>query len=169
MPRTLCVLVLSLLLFSTACDGGGDGGENGETLTAQLSRAELIEKVDEICSVGRSQLENLEPPKSLKESAPFLREILPVIRDQLVEIRELGEPPADGREIYLQWIEARDGIVETTAKMIGAAEEGDEDQFQQLAALQQGLDQQADKAANEYGFKVCGATSGTEPSPEPSL
>ena len=168
MRRTLCALSLSLLLFSTACDGGGDTAVNGEASPAQLSRAELIEQVDEICTRGRSQLENLEPPTSLKESAPFLREIFPLIREQLVEIRELGEPPADGREIYLQWIEARDGIVETTAQMIAAAEEGDESQFQLLAARQQELDQQADKAANTYGFNVCGASSELVPSPEPS-
>ena len=167
MRRSVQVVACALLfaLGTSACSGGDDPPQN-EGKPSGLTRAQLIEKVDEICTKGRAQLENLEPPKSLKESAPFLRKILPIIRKQLTEIRELGEPPEEERQTYVDWVEARDGIVETTAQMIAAAEEGDETEFQRLAAIQQDLDTQADKAAGAYGFKVCGVTS--EPSPEPS-
>ena len=170
-PLRLVAAALAVLALVTACDGGGDTPDEDQDAAQELTRAELVEAVDEICTQGRSQLENLEPPKNLDESAQFLRRILPIIREQLTEIRELGEPPEDGRRIYLQWIEARDGIVETTAQMIAAAEEGDQTEFQRLAAIQQDLDVQADKTAGVYGFKVCGVTSapeGAEPSPAPS-
>ena len=93
----------------------------------------------------------------MEESAQFLREVLPVIREQLDRIRALGEPPEDGADVYLEWFEARDSIVEATAQMIEAAEEEDRRLFQQLAAVQQELDERADAAATEYGFESCGS------------
>ena len=168
--RAVATALVFVSILLSSCDGG-DTPEGDGSAPSGLTRAELIEQVDEICTKGRAQLKDLQPPKNLKESSQFLRQILPIIREQLTKIRGLGEPPEDGRRVYLQWIEARDGIVETTARMIAAAEEGDQSEFQRLAALQQDLDTQADKAASAYGFKVCGVTSEPEaapPSPAPS-
>ena len=173
MRKSLRVVATALVfaaILLPSCDGG-DTPDEDKSATSGLTRTELIQQVDEICTKGRAQLKDLEPPKNLKESSRFLRQILPIIREQLTWIRGLGEPPEDGRSVYLQWIEARDGIVETTARMIAAAEEGDRSEFERLAAIQQDLDTQADKAAKAYGFKVCGVTSEPDaapPSPAPS-
>ena len=148
----LCTLLCLVLL---ACDGGGSEPTDG--VSSGVADAEFIEKVDEICTEGRAELEDVEPPKTLDEAGPFLRKILPVIRDQQSELQELGDPPPENREIYFEWFEARDGIVETTALMIEAAEEGDKEAFDRLAATQSDLDAIADKAARAYGLKVCGA------------
>ena len=151
---------LVLVGLSSACDGGSPSVDQGRV--AGASRAEFIAKVDEICAGDRSALEDIDPPRNLKESGPFLRQVLPVIRDQIAAIRELGEPPAERRDVYLEWVQARDGIVKTTVLMIEAAESGDEQEFQTLAAAQRDLDTAADKAAAEYGFEVCGSSDSGE-------
>lgn len=148
------------LLLACALLTGCNGDEQPSDAEGP-TRAEFIARVDAICADRSNALEDLDPPRNLEESARFLRRVLPVIRDQLERIRALGAPPDDGAQTYVQWFEARDGIVETTADMIDAAEEGDAARFQELAALQQQLDEKADNAAAAYGFEVCGA-SGTE-------
>lgn len=144
----------ALLLALSACEDEGD--TPAAEGAPQLSRSEFTAAVDEICAADRDALTDLEAPRGLKGAPEFLREVLPVIREQLVRVRELGDPPAEGAETYLDWLQARDGIVQTTAQMIEAAESGDRDQFQRLAILQQQLDEKADEAAEEYGFEVCG-------------
>ena len=120
------------------------------------TRAEFIARVDAICADRSNAVEGQEPPRNLEESARFLRRLLPVLREQLARIRALGEPPDDGARTYVEWFEARDGIVETTADMIDAAEDKDIARFQELATLQQQLDEAADEAAAAYGFEECG-------------
>ncbi len=148
-----------LLALLVGCDG-----DDGPTASApgepELTRAEFTAKADAICADNQGALSNLDPPQGLGATAAVLREVLPVIREEINRLRELGEPPEDGREAYLDWFQARDAIVEATAQMIAAAEQGDRDQFQRLAILQQELDERADEAAEEYGFEVCG-TGGT--------
>lgn len=151
---------LVLVGLSTACDGGSPSVDRGQA--AGASRASFIEKVDKICAGDRAELEDIDPPRNLKESGPFLRQVLPVIRDQIAAIRELGDPPPERRDVYLEWLQARDGIVETTVLMIDAAESGEEQQFQSLATVQRDLETAADKAAAEYGFKVCGSSDSDE-------
>ena len=159
MKRALRACALIFVLVLVACDGGGEQATNGESESdGGITHAEYVEKVDAICADDRARLQELEPPTNLEESGPFLRKILPVIRDQIAAVRDLGEPPAERRDIFFQWLEARDGIVETTAQMIGAAEDGEEKEFGRLGAIQQDLDRAADKAAAAYGLKVCGSS-----------
>jgi hypothetical protein len=165
-PDFLKAFVCCALVF-VSCDGNtsGDVGNNPSG-GASVTKDQLIARIDAICTSGRDQLRDLEAPRNLGETPKFLRRVLPVIRDQVKEIRALGEAPKEDRGIYLEWFAARDGIVETTALMIKAAEEGDRDEFNRYAALQSQLDSQADDAAKRYGFEVCGAS--TEPAPAPT-
>ena len=152
-----------------ACDGGGRSdplGEPAATNGAALTKAQLITEIDAICSGARDLLEGLEAPGTLKEAAKFLRKVLPVIRDQAQEIKALGDPPSQDRDLYLEWLSAREGIVETTALMIKAAEERDRNGFERHAILQSDLDSRADAAAQKYGFEVCGSSG--EPGAAPS-
>ena len=149
--KRIALVVLFSLLVCTACDGAAR--EAGDDV---LTKAEFRERVDAICADRSNALEGLAPPENLEESAVFLRRLLPVIRDQVARIRALGEPPEDGAQAYLEWFEAREGVVETTADMIDAAEDGDAARFQGLATVQQELDEKADEAAATYGFEVCG-------------
>ena len=154
----LLLIVFAFGLVMAGCDDSSDP-EAQPAAGAELTRAEFTAEVDAICADDSSDLEGLEAPDNLKDSGPFLREVLPVIRDQLNRIREVGEPPEPGRETFLRWFAARDGIVETTAAMIEAAEEGDESQFQRMVLVQRELDERADAAADAYGLEVCGGGS----------
>lgn len=143
----VCLLVVSL----DACSGDDEGAA-----PELLSKEDVIERVDEICRQGQGQIEGLEAPKSLEASADFLGRVLPVVRENLDRIRAIGEIPAEDRRVFLDWLQAREGIVHTTQEMIAAAQADDKAEFQRLAAEQDQLDARADKAAREYGFKVCG-------------
>lgn len=157
--KTLIAAFVALAALFSGCEGGSDTLEEGGGTPAQMTKAEFIERVDAICA-NSDPIEGLEAPKNLSEAAPFLRRLLPVIRDQLDRIRAVGQPPDQDAATYLEWFEARDGIVETTADMIEAAEDGDAAQFGRLAVLQQELDAQADEAARAYGFQSCGGSGG---------
>ena len=147
------VIACSLVLCLGACDG------DDETAPQPLTKADVIARVDEICSRGQGQIEGLEPPKNLAASAEFLGRVLPVVQENLDRIRGVGRVPAEDRKTYLEWLQAREGIVQTTRQMIEAAEARDQVEFERLAAEQAELDSRADKAARDYGFEVCGQTS----------
>ena len=154
------MLVAGLALALLVACNGDDGSSDSSPDSTELTRAEFTAQADAICESDRGRLSGFDPPRGLGATAAVLREVLPVIRDQINRLRELGEPPSDGAQVYLDWFQARDAIVEATAQMIEAAEQGDRDQFQRLAILQKELDERADEAAEEYGFEVCG-TGGT--------
>lgn len=145
-----CALIVSL----SACSGDDGGG-----VEKPLTKLDVIARVDKICAEGQGQIEGLKAPRSLAASADFLGRVLPVVRANLNLIRAVGEVPAEDREVYLQWLQAREGIVQTTKQMIAAAEAKDEAEFRRLAAEQDELDERADKAARKYGFKVCGQST----------
>ncbi len=154
MGRPVAALVAIALVLG-ACNGES-GSTDAPSPASEVTRAEFIERVDAVCAREDNRLTGLEAPESLAETGPFLRKVLPVIRGQLDDIRQLGDPPADGREIFLRWFEARDGIVETTVAMIEAAEEGNGSLFQRMVVVQEELDDRADEAAEAYGLEVCG-------------
>ncbi len=145
------MIACSLVLFLGACSDDDEGNA-----PEPLTKADVIERVDKICRQGQGQIEGLEAPKSLAASADFLGRVLPVVRENLDRIRAIGQVPAEDRELFLEWLQAREGIVKTTQQMIAAAEAKDQAAFQRLASEQDKLDSRADKAAREYGFKVCG-------------
>ncbi len=160
MRRGLISAFVAFAVLVSGCDGGGsDVSEQENGGASAITKAEFIERIDAICASGHA-IEGLEPPENLAESERFLRRVLPVIRSQLDRIRAVGEPPERDSATYIEWFEARDGIVETTARMIEAARDGDRAQFGRLAMLQQELDAQADEAARAYGFEVCGVSGG---------
>lgn len=163
----LRALVCCTLVFG-ACDGGSKSdplGEPAATNGSGLTKTALITEIDAICTGARDLLEGLEAPGNLEEAAKFLRKVLPVIRDQAGEVKALGDPPSQDQDVYLEWLSAREGIVETTALMIKAAEERDRNEFERHAILQSDLDSRADTAAQKYGFEVCGSSDepGTAP------
>lgn len=145
-----CSLVVSL---------GACSGDDGGTAPEPLTKADVIARADKICRQGQGQIEGLKAPKSLEASADFLGRVLPVVRENLDRIRAIGQVPAEDRRVFLDWLEAREGIVQTTQEMIAAAEAKDQAEFHRLAAEQDRLDSRADKAAREYGFKVCGQST----------
>ena len=151
MKPTRWAIACFLIVSAGACSGDDDG-----SVPEPVTKADVIERVDEICRRGQGQIEGLEAPKSLEASADFLERVLPVVRENLDRIRAIGQIPAEDRQVFLEWLQAREGIVQTTQEMIAAAEAKDQAAFNRLAAEQDQLDLRADEAAREYGFKVCG-------------
>ncbi len=146
-------------MFFTAAGLAACSDDDKGSAPQTVTKADVIARVDKICRQGQGQIEGLEAPKSLEASADFLGRVLPVVRENLDRIRAIGRVPAEDRQVFLDWLQAREGIVQTTQQMIAAARAKNKAEFQRLAAQQDELDSRADKAAREYGFKVCGRAS----------
>jgi hypothetical protein len=154
----LAALALAIVLAGAGCGGGsGDGDATAESVAAgSLSKAEFIEKGDEICTKAGEQ--------SQSEFADFVKEnnitakkgpseaqfgevgetiLIPLLQQQLDELRALGAPKGDEAEIkaLLEAIEASLEEVEKEPAVASSLET-------LLAA--------PDKLSQEYGFKVCG-------------
>jgi hypothetical protein len=139
-------------LAAVGCGGSGDG----ETATASIAKAKFIAKADAICSsVGKeSQSEFAAYAKAQKipegkepttaQWAEIGEEILiPDLKRQVDEIRQLGTPAGDEAQVetFLDEIEV---VIEEAEKDPATAKSPDK------------LLADADKKISGYGFKICG-------------
>jgi hypothetical protein len=147
----------SILLVALAMLLGGCGGG-----TERLSKAEFIERWDSICRTYNDRrdtiLEDLpaEPTvENLPQFADALRELAPVVREGIAELKEVHPPEADQAVIdgILADVEENADRLEDAADV---AESGDLEAF--IAAAQSLTDsnQQVEQAVADYGFQECG-------------
>ena len=141
MKKYLCAGAAVLLATAAGC--GGDDAK-------PLSKAEYIKQGDAICNKSGDKIDKeaqkiTSDTPSEEEITPFVEETFkPEIESQISGLRDLTPPEADAdklNEIYEQ-------VEEALAKV--------EDDPGTL--LEQGADpfEDANKAAQDYGFKVCG-------------
>lgn len=141
LPGFAVVLFASLALVAAGC--GGDDGP---------SKDEFIAQADQVCEEGNKSIQakveqqfGTEEP-SQKQITEFVSSTyVPEFQKQVDDLREL-EPPADDQDTW-------DGIVEALQKGVDAIEQ-DPEQVLSGSPLQE-----AAEMAQEYGFKVCGASA----------
>ena len=155
--RRWIALVAACMVVSLAgCDGGGgeenDGGESGGELTKQ----QVIARIDSLCEQAREQAGALEQPQSLPEAADLLREFAS-IADPLLEDIEEVDAPDEGKAAYDEWLARAKEATRTVKEAAAAAQDGDQAEFQRLASEIAEINAAGDKAARRYGFKVCGS------------
>ena len=137
-------------LFAAAAAGcGGGGGE-------RLSRAELVERADAICSRYEARLDALGRPANASELRSFADRALPIARDGREELGELS-PPEELEETYDAWLEQGDEAIEIVERLREAAAEGDQGEIQEIAEDAQRTDAESNRLAQELGFEECGA------------
>ncbi|MEJ7750525.1 MAG: hypothetical protein WKF32_03635 [Thermoleophilaceae bacterium] len=141
-----CALLVALLAAAGAAGCGGD---------EPLSKAAYIEKGDAICKksdakVGKAaekafaDLGENEMPTE-KQLAPFVEDTLkPEVESQISELRDLSPPKADEDKLNKIYDDVESGLakIEDNPKIL----------------LEEGNDplEEPNKAAQDYGFKVCG-------------
>jgi hypothetical protein len=135
---------------------GGAGGCGPFDSEEELSRAEFLERGDEICKKGRERYLELqeEPPKTAAEAADLTRGLIEITRDEIDELRDLNAPVAseDALEDYL---ESREAGLRVLEQGLEAAENEDAGAYAEAQA--QIARQQVDRArlAEKVGFTEC--------------
>jgi hypothetical protein len=124
----------------TGCGGDGDSGP---------TKAEFIEQADKICQEGDDKIaaaaEDFADPANPTEAEVMTAVedvVVPSLRGQVEELRELDPPEADSEEI--------EAMLDALEKATEAAEADPE------AVLDEGTFADANERAQEYGFESCG-------------
>lgn len=100
-PHVLSAAALVLALSLTACGGdddeGSDGGSGGAS--SDITKAEFVEQGNAICAAGNEELRVAAEPIDSSDQAAieaYATDVLvPNIRGQLDDLRDLGFPEAD--------------------------------------------------------------------------
>ena len=160
--RLATLLPLAALLAAAAGCGGGGGGE-------RLTKAELITQADALCTSYDARAKpieerfpNVDPTSAetseddLRKFADPLHELHDLYSDEVGELRDLNPPEADED----LWDSALDNLQETLDALndfADAAGDADREGIREAIDAGQKSSDAADKIAQDYGFKVCGA------------
>lgn len=142
----------AIALIAVGCGGGSDNTES----TSSLSKAEFVKKGNAICAKGEKEIEegvekfakennlsNKEPSKAqLKELTNDV--LIPIVRNQVDDIRALGIPSGDEQEVEAIF----SGVEEATAEI-----EEDPSLLNEVGA---GPFAKSNRLAREYGLTKCG-------------
>jgi hypothetical protein len=154
---------LVLMLSAGACAGDDDddaqdtGGGQAAT-TERLTRAEVIEQGDAICTEFRNRRAEIEREaertSDLGQQADFVRELADEGESVADQLDELAVPSEDEAVIdnYIALAREQIVLVRRTAK---ALDEGNVDNATALAESGQETAARLRRIAQEYGFKVC--------------
>ena len=139
-------------LLVTGCGGGS--GNDSEVTASSLSKAQYIQKANAVCEKGTKQIATdfavfLKEKESVKEPTEadyvqlFNTVVAPNVEREIDELRELGAPKGDEKEV--------EAILQAREESIQIAEEDPE-------AIIENSDKvfaRASKVAAGYGLKTC--------------
>lgn len=160
----VAALVLALLAGGCDSDDSGDGAQDtgGEqTATSErLSKAEAIERGDEICAEYRERREEIERASEgtsdTDEQAELVRELAVEAESVADQLDELAVPPEDEAVSDNYITIAREQIV-LVRRAADALEDGDLADANALVESGQETAARLRGIAQGYGFKVCGS------------
>ncbi len=135
----------ALVLAAAAAGCGGDD---------RLSRDEYIKQADAICAKYEKRLDALPEPKNVEDLQRLVAEGLPIAREGINELKKL-KPPEDLEAKVNQWHERNEANLDKIEELVQAAEQGDEQKIQTLAAEADENEQEADRLAREIGLDDC--------------
>jgi hypothetical protein len=148
----LLAALAALALIVAGCGGGSSSTES----TSSLSKAEFVKKGNAICAKNEKKIQKTfetfaeehnfseKNPPSEKELQELSGELLPVVRSQIDEIRALGIPQGDEKEVEAIFAAAEEGIEETEKNPSVISEPGG------------GPFKKANKLSRDYGLTTCG-------------
>jgi hypothetical protein len=141
-----CVLV-GFSMSPLACGGDDDD--------AAVTKADFIEQADAICADfnerGEALGEDLSEDASLEElAALFLEEGIPLLREQIDDLRELDLPEADAEQLEQLWDDLDAGTDELEQQLEDDPQEALSSNFDPFS--------EANEFATEYGMEECGAS-----------
>ena len=150
MRGAVAALVGALVLFVTACGGGGDG--------ARLSTEEFQSQANAICAKYQKQLNELEMPASVEEIPDFVDQALAILNKEIDEIVALN-PPADMQTEFDALIEASNNTKAAAADLSAAAKDSDQAAVQMALEEGSAASKEADQLAAELGLDSCNANA----------
>lgn len=146
------ILLVALGVLLAGCGGGSE----------QPSKAEFIEQWDSICHTYNDRQETIledlpaEPSvENLPQFADVLRELAPVVREGIAELRKVQPPEAD--QAVIDAILA--DVEESADRLDDAADAAESGDLEAVVAAAQSLadsNQRVEQAAADYGFQECG-------------
>ena len=142
------VVTFTVVALGAACGGSDD----------RLSREELIEQGDAICSEYDSRVDEIEDPENSDDVARCVDEVKPVIEEGTDKLDELT-PPEELEDDYDEWIELARAQVAAADDMKAAAAEGDDARVEEIVSDLRDNDAEANRLAQSIGFKECGEES----------
>jgi hypothetical protein len=139
---------IAMTVVVAACGGGDSGGE-------RLTKQEYIDAADAICGDVNEQLDALGEPGSFEDVARLAEDAVAIQRDALQRLRALNPPEGDEATLN-QAYDLLDQQSELGDQMVEAANDEDEARITEIIGQLQGLDEQADQIARNYGLQECG-------------
>jgi hypothetical protein len=161
----LCAAFAALAIIVAGCGGGGGGSGSTESSesTSSLTKAEFVKQGNAICAKTEKEVEegvakfakernfSEKSPPTAKQIAELAEEVLvPKVRKQIDEIRALGIPSGDEKEVEAIFAVAEEALKET---------EEDPSVFGEGGV---GPFAKANKLSREYGLTVCGSEPESE-------
>jgi hypothetical protein len=154
MPRTSLALLLACAVagFAVGCGDDDDNGNGGGD--DSLSKAEYIERGDQICRAGDREIErdaesefgDLQEQPSREDLVGFVEDVvIPNIEDQIAELRDLPAPEGDEDTVNAIYDAADESIETVKENPEAAVSEGADNPFEETNRL-----------ARDYGFEACG-------------
>lgn len=135
--------------------------------TVKVSRADYIARADEVClrARGLSRRANEVVQKafnsgSAEKAAQAIDNYLPAFMAHQHDLKALPRPASGDRKILDGLLKVMDGQIQALADESKALRQQDQDAMAQITEAQQQEVQFAEELGRQYGFKVCGRTSG---------
>lgn len=154
MKKPLAALAVSVLACLTLAGCGDDepaksDDKASETVETTLTKAELIEQGDTICRASNEKIDaaddrfiDPENPTEAEFRAAINDTLVPEIKGQIEDLRALKAPAAD--------------VATITAMLDSLESELAKVEADPLFLLEEDAFVEANKIAQDYGFKVCG-------------
>jgi hypothetical protein len=140
-----------------------------------LTKSEFVEQANAICQSTNDRVEPLfdevyagledvdfdDPDNQFLLFERFneaMDEVLPIMEEQLDDIRDL-EPPSEDEELIDTLIDDQEAAIAEFAVLMNAAAGGDEAALAELDTDEDAFDE-IDRRARDYGLTVCGEEDG---------
>jgi hypothetical protein len=151
----LLVATMAIALFGVGCGGGGSGsstdagsGAGSPIATSSLSKAQFVEKADEVCNDGSEELGSRIPSLQEKKGGPTQEEVLtkalvPAYQIMADKLHELGAPSGDEEKV--------EAYLAALQKAIDAVKEKHPSSFPEGEVFFR----HSNELARSYGIKSC--------------
>lgn len=150
MRRLSILLALCAALLALAACGDDDGG-GGQ------SKDEVVEEANGICKDAMDEVDQLQANLASSDLAAvgdFFGKAADVIDGAVDDLKDL-DPPGEDKEAFDDFINVSEEQVETARDAQEAAEAGDQARVEELGNRLDELDEESNRAAEEYGIDDC--------------
>jgi hypothetical protein len=170
LAAALAALVVAAVAAALLASGGGDGsgvdGAVGDTASSAgnpkpkpepqtLTRAELIEKGDQICSESRSKFLRYRDPAAEEAPDVAYSRVLVGISSNAVERFEALDPPPGSASAYNAYLASQREVMRWDRDALAAAEAEDAVAYAEARESRNRTEDDRKRLAEEVGFEEC--------------